>query len=104
MNYRESKLILCANELGVILQLPMPCEDKIRLLINEILVGRGTYSCALNGLITNEETASLLLQHFHSRLFHLESSPALTVHSWQALIDKTVCALFNLEEQNERLK
>jgi len=96
MKYSESELVECGIKLAHHLELPTPPREKLIEKINEILIERENYECAKAGIITKEETASLMLQHFQTLICNLAKvSEADVVNSWMDLVPDTVTALFD---------
>ena len=95
MHYSEEALIECGRALARHLQVKIPQDKLFCEKIHEILVKRGSYESALQGLITQEETASLILQHFQTLVCHSAGVPETSLtKSWRALTEPTREALF----------
>lgn len=97
MKYSEPELVVCGIKLARHLELPVPPREKLIEKINEILIERDNYECAKAGLITKDETAYLMLQHFQSLICNLAKvSEPDVVNSWMDLVPNTVNALFKI--------
>ena len=95
MHFREEALIQIGNELAKALELSPPPDDLFQSKIQEILIERENYDGALKGIITKEETASLILQHFQTLICHSAGTNEATLtKGWSSLVPKTIQALF----------
>ena len=98
MYFSEGELVKCGNKLAAQLNLPEPPESELRSKISEILVERNNYNGAIEGLITKDEIASLVLQHFQTLICsHANVSESKVNISWESVIPDTIEALFKYE-------
>ena len=95
MDFSELELIQCGKKLASHLGLPKPSDKELSDKICEILIERENYSYAKEGLLTQEETASLLLQHFQTLICRVAgiSEAELTI-DWSGLVPEVKNALF----------
>ena len=96
MKFNEPKLIACGQKLAVTLGLVIPENIKFKQKINEILIEREIYLAAEQKIITEEETATLLLQHFQTLICKEAGvcESQLTFVEYNDLIQETKEALF----------
>ncbi|AYV14843.1 hypothetical protein AYI86_19155 [Shewanella algae] len=95
MHFSEEALIKCGIEMADIFQLPPPSDELFQRKIQEILVDRESYKGVLTGIITKEEAASLILQHFQTLICHSAGrDEASLTTDWSSLLQKTTLALF----------
>ncbi|BCV33643.1 hypothetical protein [Shewanella algae] len=95
MHFSEEALIKCGVEMADIFQLPPPSDELFQRKLQEILVDRENYKGVLTGIITKEEAASLILQHFKTLICHSAGrDEASLTTDWSSLLQKTTQALF----------
>ncbi|WP_444904233.1 hypothetical protein ACJJIU_03750 [Microbulbifer sp. CnH-101-E] len=95
MNFDEEKLIQCGVKLAEMHDLPAPPHELFRRKIHELLIERENYEGALKGIITREEAALLVLQHFQTLICHSAGKNEVSlVEDWSSLVEPVTSALF----------
>ena len=95
MYFSRNKLIKCGKYLANLHSLPVPADEIFIAKIDEILIKRESYNGALDGIITKEEMATLVLQHFQTLLCHNAGiSESTLTKEWDELVALTIEALF----------
>ena len=95
MKFSESELVECAEKLSNEFKLPIVPKNRVIEKINELLIERNNYECVQLGIITKDELALVVLQHFQSLICnHANIEETEFVGSWERVIPEIMNALF----------
>ena len=86
-----SGLILMGKEQAERLSLPPVDDSELRIKIDELLIERGNYECAMTGIITKNELANLILAHFQTFICNkAEVQEPSTLPEYSGLVNKII--------------